>query len=308
LAPAFARGLQAFKDEARLFMGVSHPGLVKVQQLCEQGGTAYVVMPWLSGMVLQEWLAELGTPPSEAWLRDLLRPLMQALEALHRRGGYHGGLSLHSIWLQFENKAESYLSQQSQPLLLGCGAATRVLRQANVDFQASSGSHGYGPVEQFDGDIHARKGAWTDVYGLCAVTYAALFGRPPPSSMARMARDELVSARKLGRGRYGAALLAAIDAGLVVRPQHRVQSIAALRQLMDGDPPLQKLRPGAARAVQDNDAAAAPVAVWDDRQPDPAVWPPPPPWLGLAGPWWAWSAGLGVLLLATALLGYLLQD
>ena len=40
----------------------------------------------------------------------------------------------------------------------------------------------------------------------------------------------MVPARTAGKGRYSQAFLAAIDAGLAVRPEQRTQSIAQLRE------------------------------------------------------------------------------
>ena len=227
-------GLQAFLQEARLLMEVQHPALVQVLRCWEQDGTAYQVMPLSPGASLQHWLAGLGTPPSESWLRQLLAPVMRALQALHEHGAHHGDVSLQSIWLQFDNRADSYGGQEPQPLLLGFSGACRAMAQASAG--AAPDLHlGFGPIEQSDGAIVVRQGAWTDVYALCAVAYAAIAGRPPPPSLSRLERDDMVSARKVGRGRYSLPFLAAIDAGLKVRPHERLQSMAALRQLL-GEP------------------------------------------------------------------------
>ncbi len=299
VAALYGRGLQAFLNEARVLMNVDHPALVKVLQFWEQAGTAYQVLPRAQGSTLQQWLAGLGTPPSEIWLRELLAPLMQALEALHRQGAHHGDLSLQSIWLQFDNRADSYLGQKPRPLLLGFGAAGRALAPPSASAAAALPG-GFGPVELLDGAITVRQGAWTDVYALCAVLYAAICGRPPPPSLARMARDDMVSARKVGHGRYSPSFLAAIDAGLAVRPQDRVQSVAALRQLLDE--PVSSFRAHSASALA---AARAAVSVGRSAMTAPmslADVPPPPARNGAPMPSWAWSAALGALLLLLALL------
>lgn len=299
-AALFGHGLQSFLNEARLLMAVDHPALVKVLQFWEQAGTAYQVMPWAPGATLQQWLAGLGTPPSEAWLRELLAPLMQALEALHRHGGHHGDVSLQSIWLQFDNRADSYLGQKPRPLLLGFGAAGHALARAN-DGLATAQPGGFGPVEQLDGEITVRQGAWTDVYSLCAVMYAAICGRPPPPSLARMARDDMVSARKVGHGRYSPAFLAAIDAGLVVRPHDRVQSMAMLRQRLDEPAAGFRAHSAAALAAARSAVSAGRAAVTAPMA--LADLPPPPSRHGADLPVWTWPAALGALLLLLALLG-----
>lgn len=81
-AQAFDKGLQGFMQEARLLGSFEHPALLQVFRYWTETGTAYMAMPFYDGITLRKWLNDLGTPPSEAWLRDLLRPLMQALQPL----------------------------------------------------------------------------------------------------------------------------------------------------------------------------------------------------------------------------------
>ena len=74
-----------------------------------------------------------------------------------------------------------------------------------------------------------KQGAWTDVYALCAVLYAAITGRAPTPSVGRLMKDEMVPVSQSARGKYSAAFLAAIDHGLAVRPENRPQDINSLR-------------------------------------------------------------------------------
>jgi hypothetical protein len=48
-------------------------------------------------------------------------------------------------------------------------------------------------------------------------------------SISRLVRDDLVPAQVAARGRYSASFLAAIDAGLVVRPERRPQTLQDFR-------------------------------------------------------------------------------
>ncbi len=307
MAAAYHRGLQAFLNEARLLMAVQHPALVQVLRFWEQDGTAYLVMPLVEGATLQHWLAGLGTPPSEDWLRKLLAPLMQALQALHGHGGHHGDVSLQSIWLQFDNRADSYLEHEPRPLLLGFSAACRALASAQAGAAPALHS-GYGPIEQSDNAITVRQGAWSDVYALCAVMYAAIAGRPPPPSLARLARDDMVSARKVGHGRYSPAFLDAIDAGLAVRPHERVQSIEALRQQLHE--PAAGFMASAVSALAAANANAgvlgAAGTVRSKHRPLPALQAARRN--GSPVPHSLWPAAVGAVLLLLALVGALLRN
>ncbi len=228
----FELGLRSFLGEARLLASFDHGSLVKVYRFWMENGTAYMVMPYYQGTTLQKWLTALGTSPSETWLRRFTEPLTEALGAIHAEKCYHRDVAPDNVLLLFDKRAGPFLEQKPRPLLLDFGAARRVISDATQNLTAILKS-GYSPIEQYGGEQALRQGAWTDVYALSAVLYAAVAGRAPPSSVARIVRDDMVPAIKLGAGRYSKPFLAAIDAGLAVRPEQRPQSMAAFRDLFE---------------------------------------------------------------------------
>jgi serine/threonine protein kinase len=233
---------------------------VKVYRFWAEAGTAYMVMPYYEGITLKKWLADLGAPPSERWLRDLAEPMMTALGAMHAQRCYHRDVAPDNILMLYDRKAPgSYLEQKPRPVLLDFGAARRVIGDATQQLTAILKS-GYSPVEQYEGEESLRQGAWTDVYALCAVLYTAITGKPPGSSVARAVRDDLEPAAVAGKGRYSPSFLAAIDAGLSVRPEQRPQSMQALRELMDRPVPAAPLAPAAPAAAPA--APASRTALW----------------------------------------------
>lgn len=232
----FDRGLQSFLNEARLLGAFEHSSLVKVYRFWAENGTAYMVMPYYEGITMKRWLTDLGTPPSERWLRHLAESLMAALAAMHEQRCYHRDVAPDNILLLYDRSSGGYLEQKPKPVLLDFGAARRVIGDATQNLTAILKS-GYSPVEQYEGEVNARQGPWTDVYALCALLYTAVTGgKAPLSSISRIVRDEQVPARVAGKGRYSDEFLAAIDAGLTVRPEQRPQSMAALQALFDKQP------------------------------------------------------------------------
>lgn len=227
--PAYQKGLQSFLNEARLLGSFDHPSLVKVFRFWADNGTAYMAMPYYNGITLKKWLADLGAPPSQKWLRQLAEPLMQALGVLHANDCLHRDVAPDNILMLYDRAGGNYLEQQPQPVLLDFGAARRVAAEATQNLTSILKS-GYSPVEQYDNEAGLRQGTWTDVYALCAVLYTAAIGKVPNPSIARLVRDDLVPARVAGRGRYTQAFLAAIDAGLSVRPEQRPQTMAELQE------------------------------------------------------------------------------
>jgi serine/threonine protein kinase len=230
--PAFAKGMESFINEARLLGGLDHPALVKVYRFWQANGTAYMVMPYYEGTTLKKWLADLGAPPSERWLRQLAQPLIEALQVLHDNAIVHRDVAPDNIVLLVDRSAPNYLEQAPRPVLLDFGAARRVAAEATQQLTAILKT-GYSPVEQYDQGLAMKPGPWSDIYSLAAVLYAAAVGRPPGPSIARLVRDELVPAGVAARGRCTPAFLAAIDAGLVVRPERRPQSLAEFRAWLE---------------------------------------------------------------------------
>lgn len=301
-AESYDRGLQSFLNEARLLGSFDHPSLVKVYRFWADRGTAYMAMPYYDGITLKKWLAELGTAPSERWLRALAVPLAQALQVLHEKSTLHRDVAPDNVLMLHDRAAASYLEQLPKPLLLDFGAARRVAAEATQQLTAILKS-GYSPVEQYDNSQGLLQGPWTDVYALCALLYAAAFGKPPPAAIARLVRDDMVPARVAGQGRYSQSFLAALDAGLAVRPEQRPQDMAAFLAWLDRPEP-----PPPDPSVPVPSLTTVDLALGDE----PAVALPPvaPP----AQPRRAWSAGavvgavvgvvVGVLVLAA--LGYAL--
>ena len=264
-ADAYLLGLRSYLNEARLLASFDHPALLRVYRFWPENGTAYLVMPLVEGATLKRWLADLGASPSEAWLRHFALQMTDALDALHTQRIYHRDVAPDNILLQYDRHAgTAFLEQKPRPVLLDFGAARRVIGDATQQLTAILKS-GYSPAEQYEGAETKRQGPWTDVYALAAVLYAAIAGRTPPSAIGRVVNDTMVPAARVGAGRYSEPFLAAIDAGLAVRPDQRPQSMAAFRAALTATsvparPPA--AAPAAARAVPAPASTAAPPPFW----------------------------------------------
>ncbi|MGJ7498676.1 serine/threonine protein kinase [Variovorax sp. RT4R15] len=220
---SFRSGMRSFVNEARTLAQFDHPSLVKVLHFWEANGTAYMAMPYYVGPTLAQALAELGRAPEEAELRRWLSPLLDALDVLHAANCFHRDIAPDNILLT-----------QDGPVLLDFGAARRVIEgtgpSPTVMFKP-----GFTPIEQYGQVASMKQGAWTDLYALASVVYAAITGQPPAPSIERLMDDRLQPLGERAGGRYGAAFLSAIDAALALHPCDRPQSVAEFRQRL-GDP------------------------------------------------------------------------
>jgi serine/threonine protein kinase len=232
----FATGLRSFVNEAQLLASFDHPSLVKVYRFWEGNGTAYMVMPLYRGITLKKWLKDTGAPPDQEWLLALLMPLIDALEQLHNAEPccLHRDVAPDNILLLDPSRAGAAASMAERPLLLDFGAARRVIGDMTHTLTVFL-KPGYAPIEQYGDSIATKQGPWTDVYALSAVLYACITGRAPIPSVERVLSDELMPATQAGAGRYSDGFLAAIDAGLKVRPEERPASMPDFRRRFVAD-------------------------------------------------------------------------
>jgi hypothetical protein len=236
-----------------------------------------MVMPYVVGQTLKDYLRDQSEPPAEAWLMAVLAPLTEALQVLHAERCYHRDIAPDNIIL---------LAGSGLPLLLDFGAARRVIGDMTQALTVIL-KPGYAPIEQYAEVPGMKQGPWTDVYALGAVVYNAIAGKVPPPSVGRLVRDEYQPLAQLAAGRYSDTLIAAVDRALRVKPEDRTPDIAAFRADL-GLPPMAVIgadatvmptqmpqRPGAAPV---RPAARRSPAVWGGALAGLAL-------LGLAG-WW----------------------
>ncbi|MCA0245432.1 MAG: protein kinase [Proteobacteria bacterium] len=244
-AEDLAWGLERFVSEGRTLAALHRaPGIVKVHDYLQANGTAYLVMELVDGETLHERIVRAGALDA-AEIDRILAPLLDGLEQVHAAGFLHRDIKPANI----------LLDAKGQPTLIDFGAS-RAAIAGRTQAMTAVFTPGYAPVEQF---TSAPQGAWTDIYSLAATLYHAITGEPPRNAIDRMVDDELVPLAGSGRA-FPRALLAGIDAALVVRAAGRPQSVAAWRALLAGS--------GAAAAPATVVMAAKPPA------PPPASPPP----------------------------------
>jgi serine/threonine protein kinase len=219
----YALGLRSFVNESRLLARFNHPSLVKVYRFWEENGTAYMVMPYLQGVTLREVRRSMTEAPTESWIRSVTDPLLDALELLHNEGVYHRDIAPDNV----------LLPPGGPPVLLDFGAARRTIGDRTQTFTAIL-KPSYAPIEQYAEVVQLRQGPWTDLYALGAVVYYLLRGAPPPPSTARVVQDDAPLLTQESNPDISMQFLAAIDWALAVKPSDRPQSIAALRDVLDG--------------------------------------------------------------------------
>jgi len=215
-------GLEKFLQEANALAKLSHANIVGVNSFFYANCTAYMVLDFIEGPSLKQWLRALRRKPNSDEIDRLFAPLLDALDAIHRKGLLHRDIAPKNIML----------AKPFTPLLIDFGAARELVAHRSQTFAALL-TPGYAPFEQYMASTGSQ-GPWTDLYSLGATFYEAITGAPPPDSPERTLDDRCVPIADIGRGRYRPELLDAIDWMLRPMPKDRPQSIADLRAFLGG--------------------------------------------------------------------------
>ena len=157
-------------------------GLVRIYDLFEANNTAYAVQEPNSGVPLLRYLKTRRAPLTPAEAVSLLRPVMYGVEAMHRKGILHRGISPETIYISAEGRAK--LS----------GYATLGLRTADSELRSQL-YDGYAAPEQYA--VAEFDGKYTDVYGLGGVFYRAITGVAPQAADHRRINDTLEMPRNV---------------------------------------------------------------------------------------------------------------
>ena len=183
----FEKGKKKFFDEAqRLNKFQNVPGIVNVWDFFQENNTAYIVMEYVEGQTLREYLDKLNMPLALHDALMLLAPVANSLEQIHAVGMLHRDINPGNIMLTRTGEAK----------LLDFGAA-RDFSLLGENTNTINVTLNYAPKEQYH--THGNQGPWTDEYALAATIYHAVTGKKPLQSIERdSVHDGLVKPRALG--------------------------------------------------------------------------------------------------------------
>jgi serine/threonine-protein kinase len=158
---------QRFLREAELAANLDHPNIVPIYEVDEHEGRPFFSMKLIEGESLSRRVGRIVGDPRAA--SRLIATLARAVHYAHGKGFLHCDLKPSNV----------LIDAQGRPYLTDFGLA----RRAGVDSSLSIsgailGTPSYMAPEQATGS-RAGLGPATDVYGLGAILYELLTGRPP---------------------------------------------------------------------------------------------------------------------------------
>lgn len=216
-AEHFGWGKQRFLDESRVVASFRHPNIVRVMRFFEANGTAYMVMEFVEGAALNDWIRT-RRPLAQPQLASIVGPLLDGLEVVHKAGFLHRDIKPGNI----------YIREDGSPVLLDFGAAR--MRTGDLTTIVSPG---FAPFEQYHNK--GNQGPWSDLYALGGVLYWMITGNKPHEAAARIKADTMPSAlQSADRALYRPEFLAAIDWALAPNEDERPQSVAEWRESIAG--------------------------------------------------------------------------
>ena len=261
----YRAGMASFIEEARLLARFEHPSLLKVLRYWESNGTAYMVMPHYQGRTLRE-LIKCDAYTTEAELRALMSPLLDAVAVMHDEQCFHRDISPENVIIR----------PSGAPVLLDFGAARRILGDSTKALTVVL-KQNYAPIEQYSDDGAMAQGPWTDIYALAAMMFTIVMRKPPPSAVARVYQDPVKPLAKALPAGFTPEFLRGIDLGMAVRPEDRPRTIAAFKQALGLDaapaaPVVAASKPAPAAPEPPAPPAPAPAPLKASAPPAP---PPP---------------------------------
>lgn len=206
------RAYRQLKDEALVAMKLTHPNIVTLRAFEENDGNPFLVMDYIDGQTLDDYLAEKGKLSEDETVK-LLKPIAIALDYAHGEGVVHRDVKPANIMIR----------KDGHPFILDFGISREIQEtMTRVTGKLSSGTILYMSPEQLNGDPPRPA---QDVYSFAAMVYECLKGEPP---FVRGAIEDQIKNKIPEPLRCGDALAAGIMSGLAKKSEDRSAICAAV--------------------------------------------------------------------------------
>jgi len=226
-------GLKSFFEEGRALAQISHASVVSVLNFFRENETVYMVMNYLEGSSLQDFIVTARDLKQqrvfrEATIRSLFDEILRGLRIVHQHKMLHLDIKPANIFITNDDKA----------VMIDFGAAREVLSKEG-HFVRPMYTPGFAAPEMYRRD--SQMGPWTDIYSIGACIYACMIGYPPSEAPQRDKKDALPQALAKLRGIYSDSLIAVVQQCMSLDALARPQSVFSVQKELarGGDGPEQ---------------------------------------------------------------------
>ena len=209
------RFLKEAQDVARF---QSEPNIVSIYDYLEENDTAYMVMEYLHGCTLKQYIREHGGRLDTDHILHICLSVLDALAVVHKAGMIHRDISPENI----------FICEDLTVKLIDFGAAKQVYLDGEQTMSVVL-KPGYAPPEQYA--KKDKQGPWTDIYALGATLYFAATGEKPEESFGRVLEDTIKPVCEVNP-EIPRAMSQVIMRAMSVKIENRYQMVETMREAL----------------------------------------------------------------------------
>src|SRR5690242_5313592 len=167
---------------------LSHPGIVTIYDIAEEGGMAYIFMEFVNGPPLEKLLVSENTPDKQTLL-SIFRQTAAALDYAHKKGIIHRDIKPANIMIHEDGTAK----------VTDFGVA-KIVSQQLTQAGTIMGTPSYMSPEQVQGGVISGR---TDQFSLAVIAYEVLTGEKPftaeylPTLLYKIVREDFEPPQRL---------------------------------------------------------------------------------------------------------------
>ena len=220
----YRMGMRCFLEEGRALAQISHPSVVHVLNFLHANDTVYLVMNYLEGASLQQFImtaVSLHQPKvfRESTIRSLFDEILRGLRVVHQHTMLHLDIKPANI----------FITENDRAVLIDFGAARNVLHNDGKYLQPMFTPGFSGPEMQQKGKAI---GPWTDIYAIGACIFSCMKGHPPPDIAREQGVSQLSQYMLQLRTNYTENLVDIVRRCMAQDPQDRPHSVYAVQKML----------------------------------------------------------------------------
>ncbi len=157
--------IRRFHREAQSATSLTHPNIVSIYDVGEEGDIYYIVMEYVDGMTLKQYIQAYASIPVEKAL-DIMKQITSAVSHAHQNNIVHRDIKPHNILIDHDGNVK----------ITDFGIAMALSATSITQTNSVLGSVHYLSPEQARGGMANKK---SDIYSLGIVMFELITGRLP---------------------------------------------------------------------------------------------------------------------------------